>query len=119
MLPLKATKPISNTCARSDIIRSQQLQQKAVKSLDDLAAELASLRSGLEKTTDELREYKSQQAEQRKADHAQAVIDKMKDRRDQFLVAAFTVAFTLFLEHFCDVVKFAKFALESVRALFL
>lgn len=102
----------------SEIGDIAKAQSQTSESVNRLAADFANLRLDLEKTADELREYKAQQAEQRETDRAQAVIDKKKDRRNQFLVAAFTVALTLFLEHFCDVVKFAKFALESVLSFF-
>lgn len=110
--------------ARSDIVqaaareaRSLEAEESTAASLNSLAAELASLRSGLENTADELRDYKAQQTKQRDADIVQARIDKKKDRRNQFLVSAFTVAFTLFLEHLGDVEKFAKLALKAISSL--
>lgn len=80
-------------------------------------ANLAAVHAELEKTRNEFSDYKAQQAEQRKADAVQAEIDKKKQRRHELFVAAFTVAFTLFLEHIGDIVKIAKLAFEALVAL--
>ena len=79
--------------------------------------EIVAIRSELEKTRNEFADFKSEHAEQHKADAMQAEVNEKKQRRHEYLVAAFTVALTLFIEHFFDVVKFVKFALESLVAL--
>lgn len=80
-------------------------------------ANLEAVRIELETARNEFCHYKAQQAEQRKADAVQAEIDKKKQRCHEYILAAFTVCFTLFLEHIGDVVDFVQFAFESLVTL--
>jgi len=84
----------------------------------DQSLQLAAIRAELEKTRNEFSDYKAQHAKQHKTDAAQAVIDKKKQRRHEYAIAAFTVALTLALEHIFDLIKFAKLALKSLLSLF-
>lgn len=84
------------------------------KQLDEINA----LRTELEKTRQELADYKAQQSEQHQSDAQQQIDDHRKLLRHDYLVAAFTVALTLFLEHFFDIADFLKPALKMLLALF-
>ena len=84
------------------------------KQLDEIKA----LRTELEKTRQELADYKAQQSEQHRSDSHQQIDDHRKLLRHDYLVAAFTVALTLFLEHVPDIANFLKLAAEKLIVLF-
>lgn len=97
--------------------QNSQSFQRTADAAEQQAAEIAVVRRELQKTREEFADYKRQQADQREADRAQAGIDKKKQFRHELFVAAFTVAFTLFLEHLGDVVKLAQLAFEALITL--
>lgn len=66
---------------------------------------------------EQMRKERADQDAEKHAADAQAVKDKKKDRRHDFLVAAFGAALTLFLEHIGDVVDLINVALEHVLTL--
>lgn len=80
--------------------------------------EIRSIRSELEKTRNEFADFKTKYAEQRKADAVQAEVNENKQRRHEYFVSAFTVALTLFIEHFFDLVKIANVSIKLLVALF-
>lgn len=92
----------------------QQIASHAAASAQDIAA----VRSELEQARKDLADYKASQDAQRRADIAQAVVDKKQQRRHEYLVAAFSVALTLLIEHFFDLVNLANLAFKSLSALF-
>lgn len=103
-----------------EILRAQRAlaaQERSAAGIDAIATGLKTLRSDLEQTRKELADLKADQDRQRNANAAQAIIDKKKQRRHEYLVAAFTVALTLLLEHFGDVIQLAKLAFKSIVAL--
>lgn len=95
--------PISQT--------DHNLRQLQVQSLEALQSEL-------QQTRQELADYQANQAAQYQADCVQAGIDKKKDRRHMYICAAFSVCFTLLIEHISDVMRFAKIAFKSVLSFF-
>lgn len=60
----------------------------------------------------------AQRAAEREADRANAIMDKKKDHRHDFAVAAFGGAVTLFFEHFGDLIDLLQLSLEKVLLLF-
>ena len=109
-------KPILPQHLSSEYQKSENLRRMADAGERHLE-EVGAIRSELKKTRNEFADFKAQQAEQRKADAVQAQVDKKKQRRHEYLVAAFTVALTLFIEHFFDVVKLMQVAFETLIAL--
>lgn len=79
--------------------------------------EISHIRSELQKTREEFADYKTKQDEQRTSDLMQAQIDKKQQRRHEYLVSAFTVALTLFIEHFFDIIKLMKILFEKLVTL--
>ena len=82
------------------------------------ANEVEALRAELEQTRNELASYKAEQAEQRKADAAQAVLDKKEAKRHEFFVALATGLITLAVEHTKDIFYGAQVAFEFIGSLF-
>ena len=78
--------------------------------------EIGAIRSELEKTRNEFSDYKTQHSKQHEADAVQAEFDKKQQLRHEYLVAAFTVTLTLFIEHFFDIIELAKIALKALVA---
>ncbi len=99
-------------------IRMIESRERAAFGIEELASEVSVLQSHLQQTAQELCDYKTQQAEQYQADAAQAIIDKKKQRRHEYLVAAFTVALTLSIEHIADIVEVLKLAFKVIRSFF-
>ena len=92
----------------------QQIASHTAASAQDIAA----VRGELEQARKDLADYKASQDAQRRADIAQAVVDKKQDRRHEYLVAAFSVALTLLIEHFFDVIELSDRVFESLVSLF-
>ena len=99
-------------------LRSAALEEAALQSQIDLARELESVRSELQQTRNEFSDYKAQQDEYHRAEAAQTEIDKKKQRRHEFKLSAFTVCFTLFLEHIPDLINLFQISVKFVISLF-
>lgn len=99
-----------------EYLRTASEKEAEAQRAQQTAASIGAISAALEQTRDEFADYKAQQSKQRDSDAVQAAVDKKKQRRHEYLVAAFTVALTLFLEHFPDIVELAKLALESLVA---
>ena len=67
---------------------------------------------------EKMRKQRTRQKNQREADARQQMLNKKQELRNQFIVAAFSVALTLLVEHFGDVVDFASNAVKTIFALF-
>lgn len=103
--------------AMQEYLRTASEKEAESQRARQTAASIDAISIALEQTRDEFADYKAQQAKQRDSDAVQAAVDKKKQLRHEYLVAAFTVALTLFLEHFLDIVELAKLAFESLVAL--
>lgn len=102
--------------AMQDYLRTASEKEAEARCARQTVASINAISAALEQTRDEFADYKAQQAKQRDSDAVQAAVDKKKQLRHEYLVAAFTVALTLFLEHFLDIVELAKLAFESLVA---
>lgn len=67
---------------------------------------LEKIADGLKDLAQDVSEYHSEYNENRRADAIKAEKDKKHSFRHDFLVAAFSVALTLFLEHIHNVIEF-------------
>lgn len=95
---------------------TQNLQRMA-DSQEQYAKEIATIRAELERTRQEFADYKAEQNKQHEADSLNAISEKKKLYRHEYRVAAFTVALTLFIEHFLDIVDLVQFLIEQLLAL--
>ena len=97
-------------------LRLFQKAQAEYRPVEPLEAELAPnhVVGELKSIAQDMTEYHAEYSENRRADEIKAEKDKKHSFRHDFLVAAFTVALTLFLEHLHDV---AEFALELFHSL--
>ena len=77
--------------------------------------DIKEIEDNLKNIAQDMSEYHAEYNENRRADEIKAEKDKKHSFRHDFLVAAFTVALTLFLEHIHDIIEFV---LEFFRSLF-
>lgn len=97
-------------------MRLFQKMQAEYQPMQPVEAELAPdpVTKELKGIVQDMAEYHSEYNENRRADEVKAEKDKKHGFRHDFLVAAFTVALTLFLEHLHDIIEFV---LEFFRSL--
>lgn len=97
-------------------LRLFQKMQAEYQPVQLVEAKLApdSVAKELKGIAQDMSEYHAEYNENRRADEIKAEKDKKHSFRHDFLVAAFTVALTLFLEHFHDIIEFV---LELFRSL--
>jgi len=98
--------------------QSAAAAEKQTTEVEAIRRELEQTRRELKQTRNELADYKAQQNEYHRAEAAKAEVDKKQQRRHEFKLSAFTVCFTLFLEHIPDLVNLVKVAVESIVAFF-
>ena len=101
----------------ADAEKTAQNTEKTALEVAALRQELVKVKAELEQSRQDFANYKAEQAEQRKADAAQGRLDKEQNRRDVYISTAFSVCFTLFLEHLPDVIRFVQLAVEKAAAL--
>lgn len=104
--------------AEADVeLRLFQKMQAEYQPVQPAEAELAPnpVSKELKGIAQDMAEYHSEYNENRRANEVKAEKDKKHSFRHDFLVAAFTVALTLFLEHLHDIIEFV---LEFFRSLF-
>ena len=70
-----------------------------------------------EQLAQQMTEQKAEAAREKEANDAKAVLDKKKDYRHDFKVAAFTVILTLSIEHITEIINLFKDALKAVGLL--
>ena len=81
----------------------QSVEPLEVKPARDRGEEIA---DKLKDIAQDMSEYHSEYNENRRADAVKAEQEKKHSFRHDFLVAAFTVALTLFFEHIQDIIEF-------------
>lgn len=98
-------------------LRLLQKVQAEYQPVEPLEAELAPSHvvGELKDIAQNMAEYHAKYNENRRADEIKAEKDKKHSIRHDFLVAAFSVALALFLEHIHDIIKFVS---EFFRSLF-
>lgn len=79
---------------------------------------LFGLRDALESTKQQMADQYAKYDVERKQDTLQRKKDKKESLRHDFYVAAFSVAFSLFVEHFSDVKSFFQQFVANVISLF-
>ena len=60
----------------------------------------------LEQLRKEVADYHAKEDERHREEAVQTEIQRKKNLRNNFIVAAFGAAFALFLEHICDIIQF-------------
>lgn len=93
-----------------------EAQKQTAQNTAAMAAQMAVMQRELEQVRQEVEELKAQQHRQHHADVMQREIDEKKNRHLQFISAAFSVGFTLFLEHIPDVIHFFQALLKALFA---
>lgn len=85
-----------------------QLAERQAKAIESLREELSSIRSELERTRNDFARYKSDHDAQHESDADQRIKESDHLFRRDLKCAAFSVLFSLFLEHLGDVFDFLK-----------
>lgn len=96
-----------------DAAQTARNTEATAKEVASLREELVRVKAELEQSRQDFASYKAEQDKQREADAAQGRLDKKQNRRDIYISAAFSVCFTLFLEHLFDIVRFIQLAVEK------
>lgn len=111
-----------NVCVLTERGKERLLVLEDARSSRELALnaieECRRIANELEATRQELADYKAQQYEQHETDTAQMKLTEKKQIRHQYIVAAFTVALTLALEHIVDIADFFTVLVEKISTLF-
>lgn len=101
-------------------LRLYQKMKAEIQPVEVVEAELSpshlgGVVDGLKDIAQDMSEYHAEYSENRRADEIKAEKNKKHGFHHDFLVAAFTVTLTLFLEHLHDIIEFV---LEFFRSLF-
>lgn len=80
--------------------------QKRDDAILNTAKAIEAIKKDLQQTRQQMSNQQAEYDKNREADTLQRIKDKRQSFRHDFYVAAFSVAFTLFMEHFSDIVAF-------------